>query len=109
LGHVDRNKINPATWEDDLKHLLPKQPKKGSLRGKHKSLPYDEMPGFTVDLRALTAQSAKMLGRAKKSTLRSRRAHAVSDRGWKRLFDDPIVLPDGRSCAPLAMPAMGCR
>jgi integrase len=61
LGHVDRNKINPATWEDNLKHLLPKQPKKGSLRGKHKSLPYDEMPGFMVDLRALTAQSVKML------------------------------------------------
>jgi integrase len=61
MGHIDRNAINPATWADNLKHLLPKQPKKGSLRGKHKSLPYDEMPDFMVNLRALTAQSAKML------------------------------------------------
>jgi integrase len=60
-GFIDRNKVNPATWDDNLKHLLPKQPKKGSLRGKHKSLPYDEMPDFMVDLRALTSQSGKML------------------------------------------------
>ena len=60
-GHIDRNAFNPATWDDNLKHLLPKSPKKGSTRGKHKSLPYDETPDFMVDLRALTAQSAKML------------------------------------------------
>ncbi|MGJ4939310.1 tyrosine-type recombinase/integrase [Bradyrhizobium sp. HKCCYLS1011] len=60
-GHLDRNAINPATWEDNLKHLLPKQPKAGSLRGKHKALPYQDMPDFMVDLRNLTAQSAKML------------------------------------------------
>ena len=47
--------------DDNLKHLLPKQPKTGSLRGKHKSLPFSEMPNFMVELRALTAQSAKML------------------------------------------------
>jgi integrase len=61
MKHIDRNAINPASWDDNLKHLLPKQPKAGSLRGKHKSLPYDEMPDFMVNLRALTAQSAKML------------------------------------------------
>jgi integrase len=61
MGHIDRGAINPATWPDNPKHLLPKQPKKGSLGGKHKSLPYDEMPDFMVDLRALTAQSVKML------------------------------------------------
>ena len=59
--HTDRNTINPAAWDDNLKYLLPKQPKKGSIRGKHKSLPYAEMPAFMVELRALTAQSAKML------------------------------------------------
>jgi integrase len=61
LGHIDRNANNPAVWQDNLKHLLPKPPKKGALRGKHKSLPYDEMPDFMVDLRALPAQSARML------------------------------------------------
>jgi integrase len=61
MGHIDRNAMNPATWDDNLKHLLPKQPKTGSLRGKHKSVPYDELPDFMVDLRALTAQSGKML------------------------------------------------
>ena len=61
MKHVDRNAINPASWDDNLKHLLPKQPKAGSLRGKHKSLPYDKIPAFMVDLRALTAQSARML------------------------------------------------
>jgi len=59
--HIDRNKLNPAAWQDNLKHVLPKQPKTGSLRGKHKSLPYDEMPDFMVELRALTAQSSHML------------------------------------------------
>jgi integrase len=61
MGHIDRGAINPATRQDNPRHLLPKQPKKGSLGGKHKSLPYDEMPDFMVDLRALTAQSVKML------------------------------------------------
>jgi integrase len=61
MGHIDRHAVNPATWDDNLKHLLPKQPKTGSLRGKHKSLPYGELPGFMVDLRALKAQSARML------------------------------------------------
>jgi integrase len=60
-GHIDRSKINPATWEDNLKHLLPKQPKTGSMRGKHKSLPYDEIPVFMAELRAMKAQSARML------------------------------------------------
>ena len=61
-GDIDRNAVNPATWDDNLKHLLPKQPK-GGVRGKHKSLPYDEMPAFMVELRARaqSAQSAKML------------------------------------------------
>jgi hypothetical protein len=51
MGHIDRNKINPAIWEDNLKHLLPKQPKKGSIRGEHKSLSYGEMSDFIVQLR----------------------------------------------------------
>jgi hypothetical protein len=66
LGHIDRNAINPATWEDNLKHLLPKQPRPGSLRGKHKSLPYDELPDFMTDLRALTAQSATFSTRTRR-------------------------------------------
>jgi len=61
MNHIDRGKMNPATWEDNLKHLLPKQPKSGSMRGKHKSLPYDEMPAFMAELRAMKAQSARML------------------------------------------------
>jgi len=61
MGHIDRNKINPATWDDNLKHLLPRQPKAGSMRGKHKSLPYKDMPAFMTELRGLTAQSARML------------------------------------------------
>jgi integrase len=61
LGHIAQNAINPAAWEDNLKHLLPKQPRNGSLRGKHKSLPYSEMPNFMAELRTLTQQSGKML------------------------------------------------
>jgi integrase len=61
LGRIDRNMINPASWDDNLKYLMPEQPKKGLIRGKHKSMPYDEIPDFMVDLRALTAPSAKML------------------------------------------------
>ena len=61
LQHIAQSAINPAMWDDNLKHLLPKQPRIGSLRGKHKSLPYDEIPAFMAELCALTQQSAKML------------------------------------------------
>lgn len=59
-GHIDRDKLNPAAWDNNLKFLLPKQGSAGK-RGKNKSIPYAEMPDFMVQLRALTAQSAKML------------------------------------------------
>ena len=52
LKHIAQSAINPAMWDDNLKHLLPKQPRIGSLRGKHKSLPYDEIPAFMAELRA---------------------------------------------------------
>jgi integrase len=58
-GH--RKGDNPAVWKDNLKHLLPKQPKKGSIRGLHKSLPYDEMAGFMRELAAIDTVGAQML------------------------------------------------
>lgn len=60
-GHIDRNMLNPAMWRDNLKHLMAKPPKKGSARGKHKALPYAEMPQFMTELRAMNVQSARML------------------------------------------------
>jgi hypothetical protein len=34
-----------------LEFLLPKQPRKGQVRGAHKAMPYAELPAFIVELR----------------------------------------------------------
>jgi integrase len=52
---------NPAAWKGNLKTLLPKQPRKGSIRGSHKSLPFDEMPAFMQELAAIDSIGARML------------------------------------------------
>lgn len=60
---IPANRSNPAIWNDNLKHLLPKKqlPPPGILRGRHKSLDYAEIPDFMAALRERDAQSARML------------------------------------------------
>ena len=58
-GH--RSGDNPAAWKDNLQHLLPKTKRKGKIRGPHKSLPYEELPGFMQELAAVDSIGARML------------------------------------------------
>jgi integrase len=54
-----RNGDNPAAWEGNLAHLLPKQPRK--VRGSHASMPCDQLPAFMQELAERDDPSARML------------------------------------------------
>jgi integrase len=63
-GHRSRNEINPAQWEDNLKHIPPfkkSSGKKVKVRGSHPSMPYKELPGFMIALRQKETIGAWML------------------------------------------------
>jgi integrase len=59
LGH--RKGDNPAAWKGNLKTLLAPQPKKGTVRGPHKSLDFEDMPEFMRELAAVDTVGARML------------------------------------------------
>jgi integrase len=42
--------VNPAIWED-VKHFMPKQPRKGKVRGSHPAMDYIDVPAFMAKLR----------------------------------------------------------
>ena len=42
LGHIDRDRANPARWKGHLDQLLPKPQK--LTRGHHKAMPYADTP-----------------------------------------------------------------
>ena len=50
---------NPARWRGHLDHLLPKRSKR--TRGHHAAMPYEEIAGFMVDLRARDDVPARAL------------------------------------------------
>ncbi|MGJ4888865.1 tyrosine-type recombinase/integrase [Bradyrhizobium sp. HKCCYLRH3099] len=50
-GHRSRNEMNPAQWDDNLKFLLSKQPRKGKVRGSHPAMDYADLPSFMAELR----------------------------------------------------------
>jgi integrase len=60
-GHRNRNEINPAQWDDNLKFLLSKQPRKGKVRGSHPAMKYADVPAFMGELRAKETIGAWML------------------------------------------------
>ena len=59
LGHIDRDRANPARWKGHLELLLPK-PKK-LARGHHKALAYADTPAFVQRLRSVQAGNAAAL------------------------------------------------
>jgi integrase len=50
-GLRSRNEMNPAQWDDNLKFLRSKQPRKGKVRGSHPAMEYAELPAFMAELR----------------------------------------------------------
>lgn len=59
LGHIDKDRANPARWKAHLDELLPK-PKK-LARGHHAAMPYAETPAFVERLRAMNSTAALAL------------------------------------------------
>jgi integrase len=59
LGHIDKDRANPARWKAHLDELLPK-PKK-LARGHHAAMPYDQLPDFMQRLRAMNSTAAMAL------------------------------------------------
>jgi integrase len=78
---------NPADWAM-LKHLLPRQPAAGTIRGGHKSLPYAELPAFWAQLVARDTVSSQTLQFVILTGVRTREAMQCS---W-----DQVNLDTGR-------------
>jgi integrase len=56
-----RTKSNPADWDSRLEPIMPKQPKRGSVRGNHKAMDYHDLPAFMQKLATIPDQSARAL------------------------------------------------
>lgn len=59
LGHIDRERANPARWKGHLDELLAKPQK--LARGHHAAMPCDQLPEFVRRLRASTSTAALAL------------------------------------------------
>jgi integrase len=60
LDFAGRNGGNPAKWEGNLEYKLPKRDKARTVK-KHTALPYDDMPSFMTELRAIDSDAARAL------------------------------------------------
>jgi integrase len=56
-----RTSANPADWDTRLKPIMPKQKKRGSVRGGNNGLPYHELPALMQTLATISDQSARSL------------------------------------------------
>jgi integrase len=56
-----RTANNPADWNSRLKPIMAKQKKRGKVRGSHKGLPYQQLPGLMQTLAGIDDQSARAL------------------------------------------------
>ena len=56
-----RPKHNPADWDNRLRPIMPKQRKRGTVRGGHKAMDYHDLPAFMQKLAANSDQSARAL------------------------------------------------
>ena len=56
-----RPKHNPADWDSRLKPIMPKQSKRGTIRGSHKAMYHHDRPAFMQKLATNSDQSARAL------------------------------------------------
>ena len=54
-------KANPADWDSRLKPIMPKQKKRGTVRGSHKAMDHRDLPAFMQKLASIGDQSARAL------------------------------------------------
>ncbi|MGY3690512.1 integrase [Bradyrhizobium sp. USDA 3240] len=77
-----RPKHNPADWDSRLKPIMPKQRKRGAVRGSHKAMPYHDLPAFMQKLNADPDQSARAL---EVTILTLARTNEVQSMRWPQL------------------------
>jgi integrase len=77
-----RPKHNPADWDSRLKPIMPKQRKRGAVRGSHKAMDYHDLPAFMRKLAATSDQSARALEVA---VLTFARTIEVQNMRWSQL------------------------
>lgn len=77
-----RPKHNPADWDSRLKPIMPKQRKRGTVRGSHKAMPYHDLPAFMQKLNADPDQSARAL---EVTILTLARTNEVQNMRWAQL------------------------
>lgn len=58
-GLIDEDRANPARWKGHLKHLLPKPAQ--LTRGHHAAMPWQDVPEFMSQLRAIESVGARCL------------------------------------------------
>ncbi|MES5482818.1 tyrosine-type recombinase/integrase [Bradyrhizobium sp. INPA03-11B] len=77
-----RPKHNPADWDSRLKPIMPKQRKRGTVRGSHKAMDYHDLPAFMRKLSTNPDQSARALQVA---ILTLARTNEVQSMRWSQL------------------------
>ncbi|WP_426442531.1 tyrosine-type recombinase/integrase [Bradyrhizobium genosp. P] len=77
-----RPKHNPADWDSRLKPIMPKQRKRGTVRGSHKAMDYQDLPAFMQKLTANSDQSTRALEVA---ILTLARTNEVQSMRWSQL------------------------
>ena len=61
IAHNLRPKDNPADWASRLQPIMPRQRRRGTIRGGHKAMDYQDLPAFMHKLSAISTQSARAL------------------------------------------------
>jgi integrase len=61
IAHNLRPKDNPADWVSRLQPIMPKQRRRGTTRGGHKAMNYNDLPAFMRKLSSISTQSARAL------------------------------------------------
>jgi integrase len=77
-----RPRHNPADWDSRLKPIMPKQRRRGTVRGSHKAMDYHDLPAFMSKLAANSDQSARALEVA---VLTFARTIEVQNMRWSQL------------------------
>jgi integrase len=93
LGHIDRDRANPARWKGHLELLLPKPAK--LMRGHHRAMTYADTPAFVQRLRAMTSTAALAM---EFLILTATRSGETLGARWEEIDFDKAVftIPPGR-------------
>jgi integrase len=82
IAHNLRPKENPADWSSRLQPIMPKQRRRGTVRGGHMAMDYKALPAFMQKLASTASQSARAL---EVTILTLARTAEVQNMRWSQL------------------------